>query len=303
MQAALPQKAIDYLHKAGQQAINRSAMKEAIAELTKGLELLRGLPEGEERDRQELELQVAIGVASLAARGQPAPETVRAYSRARQLSERLGETRQLLRVLSGLASHHGARAEIPAAQEAAAAMLQLARGRHDVAAQTVAHRTAGSPAIMAGQFTVARAELERVFALYDQLEHRSLAFLYGQDPWASAKAWLSWPLLAMGYPDQALAAHREGLARAEAIGHPNTLAQALFCGCAVRQLLRDRPSIAEFADALTRLSTEQDFPYWLAAATIFGGWALGEADRAVTKIQSGLTAYRETTARVWLPFS
>jgi predicted ATPase len=144
--------------------------------------------------------------------------------------------------------------------------------------------------------------VERVFALYDQFEHRSLAFLYGQDAWASAEAWLSWPLLAMGYPDQALACHRRALARATAMGHPNTLGQTLFCGCVIRQLLRDRRGVVELAEALTLLSTDQNFPYWLATATIFQGWASGEVDQAVVRIQSGLAAYRETTAQVWLPY-
>ncbi len=301
-QANLAERAIHYWHRAGQQAVEQSAMAEAVTQLSRGLELLLGLPESSERERQELEQQVTLGVALLAARGQPAAETGRAYTRARELSERLGETRQLLRVLYGLASHHGARAELPAAREAAETMLRLAREKHDIAAQIAAHRSAGSNAVIAGQFAAARAQLDRVLALYDPTEHQQLAFLYGQDPQASALAWLSWPLLAMGYPDQALACLGDGLARARNIAHPNTVAQALFCGCVVRQLLRDRSGVVEFAEALSLLSAEQGFPYWLAMATIFQGRELDEVGQAVTKIQSGLAAYRETEAQVWLPY-
>jgi predicted ATPase/class 3 adenylate cyclase len=301
-QANLAERAILYWHRAGQRAIEQSAMAEAVSQLSRGLELLLRLPESAGRDRQELEQQVTLGVALLAARGQPAAKTGRAYARARELSERLGETRHLLRVLSGLASHHGARGELPAAREAAETMLRLAREEHDVVAQIAAHRSAGSPALIAGQFGEARAQLERVLALYDPTEHHQLAFLYGQDPRASALAWLSWPLLATGYPDQALARLRDGLAHAREMAHPNTLAQALFCACVVRQLLRDRSGVVEFAEALSLLSAEQGFPYWLAMATIFQGCELDEADRSVTKIQSGLTAYRKTEAQVWLPY-
>jgi hypothetical protein len=61
-QAGLVERAIAYYARAGQRAIARSAMAEAIAQLTKGLELLTSLPDSDSRQRQELELQIALGV-------------------------------------------------------------------------------------------------------------------------------------------------------------------------------------------------------------------------------------------------
>jgi predicted ATPase len=304
-EAGLVGKAIEYWHKGGQLAIRRSMMAEAVALLDKGLEALQGLPEGEERDRQELELQVALGVALVAARGQPAPETGRAYTRARDLAQRLGETQALLRALYGLNSHHGSRADVASASEAAATLLRLAYDKHDVAAQTVGHRCAGVNAIWSGEFPAACAELERTLGLYDPVEHRQLAFVYGQDPWAGARAWLAWPLLATGHPVQALILHRESVARAREMGHPNTLAQTLYCGCVVRQLMRDRPGVVEMAEALIPLAKEQGFPYWLAMATILRGWALseaGETERGIAEVARGLTAFRATAAQLWMPY-
>ena len=69
----------------------RSAMAEAVAQLTKGLELLESLPGGPERQRSELDLQLALGQASIAAKGFAAPETGRAYARARELCLELGD--------------------------------------------------------------------------------------------------------------------------------------------------------------------------------------------------------------------
>jgi predicted ATPase len=45
-QAGLVEQAIAYYARAGQRAVARSAMAEAIAQLTKGLELLTSLPDG-----------------------------------------------------------------------------------------------------------------------------------------------------------------------------------------------------------------------------------------------------------------
>ena len=89
-QAGLVEKAVDYWHKAGRQAIARSAMVEAAAQLTQALELLAGLPAGPERDRKELDLQIALGAALIATKGWAAPEVERAYARARELCTERG---------------------------------------------------------------------------------------------------------------------------------------------------------------------------------------------------------------------
>ena len=49
-----------------QRAVERSANVEAIAHLTKGLELLKSTPDSAERGRLELDLQIAFGTALLA---------------------------------------------------------------------------------------------------------------------------------------------------------------------------------------------------------------------------------------------
>ena len=56
-EAGLIEQAVEYWQRAGQQALARSATAEAVAHL-KGLELLVGLPDGPERRRRELGLQL-----------------------------------------------------------------------------------------------------------------------------------------------------------------------------------------------------------------------------------------------------
>ena len=63
-EAGLIEQAIPYWQQAGQRAIQRSANVEAISHLTKGLELLKTLPDTPERTQQELTLQIALGAAA-----------------------------------------------------------------------------------------------------------------------------------------------------------------------------------------------------------------------------------------------
>jgi len=78
-------KAVKYLQIAGERAAARGAMVEAELHFADALELLGKLPTNVERDRRELELQLAVGPALIAVKGWAAPETERAYARARAL--------------------------------------------------------------------------------------------------------------------------------------------------------------------------------------------------------------------------
>ena len=69
--------------------------------LRKGLELLSSIPDENARQEQELELQITLGHALMAAKGLAAPEPGEAFARARQLCEHLARPQQLGMVLSG----------------------------------------------------------------------------------------------------------------------------------------------------------------------------------------------------------
>jgi len=62
-------KAVEYLGRAGARAAQQAAHSEAIGSFTKALELLQRLPDGASRDRQELDLQMALSESSFVAIG------------------------------------------------------------------------------------------------------------------------------------------------------------------------------------------------------------------------------------------
>ena len=73
-EAGLVEQAIPYWQQAGERATQRSAYVEAISHLTKGLEVLKTLPDTPERAQQELTLQLALSDALVAVKGYTAPE-------------------------------------------------------------------------------------------------------------------------------------------------------------------------------------------------------------------------------------
>ena len=304
-QAGLAEQAAAYWHKAGQRALARSATAEAVAQLSQGLEVLQRLPDGPERQRQEHGLQLVLGHALTAAKGYSAPETGRAFARARELCRQIGDTTQLFPVLFGQYVHHLVRAEPVPAREVAEEMLRLARQQDDTAAQVAAHRAVGSAFDDLGELSSARAHLEQALALYDPVAHRSLAFLYAQDPRVAGLCWLSRSLFALGYPEQSLARIREAWVAARELAHPHTVAHALGFRCNLCQLFQDRCGVEEQAEALITLGTEQSFPFWLALGTIYQGWALadgGQAEAGIARVCAGLAGYWATGAQHRSPY-
>jgi hypothetical protein len=124
-------RAVRYLEYAGKNACRRSAHTEAFTHFTRGLELLKTLPDTVERTRQELALHMALGTPLIATKGYSAPEVEHVYLRARDLSGCLGDTSRLFSVLGGLYAVYYGRAKFQTALQLAEQMLTLAQNEQN----------------------------------------------------------------------------------------------------------------------------------------------------------------------------
>jgi class 3 adenylate cyclase/predicted ATPase len=288
-EAGLGTQALEYWQRAGQRALERSAHVEAISHLTQGLEVLKGLPTTPERIQQELRLQLTLGIPLSATRGYAAPEVAHVYTRAQDLCQRMGETPQLIPALLGLWRFYLLRAELGKARELAEHCLLLAQRVDDPARGIVAYDALGATLFFLGDFAHARTHLERAVALYDPQKRRSHRAL--TDPGVSALSLLAGALWMLGYPEQARQRSTEALRLAEALAHPHILASALIIATHVSQFRQEVSATQARAEAVMTLATEQGFPFWLAEATIFVGWAQaaqGQGSEGITQIKRGL---------------
>jgi predicted ATPase len=219
--------AVVYWQQAGQRARARSANTEAIAHLTKGLEVLMLLPDTPEHTQHELELQLARGSALMDTKGYAAPEVAQAFARARALCQQVEDSRQLYPVLHGLGVFYIVRGELQTARELGEQLLGLAQSLHDPVFLVEAYRLLGEALFFLAHFATARTYFEQGLALCDPQQHRSHPFF---SRFAPRLACLFMPALALwvlGYPDQALTRSHEGLTLARALSHPFGLAYAL----------------------------------------------------------------------------
>ncbi len=304
-EAGLREQAIIYWQRAGERAIERSANLEAISHLTKGLEVLKTLPDTPERTQQEMILQTTLGRALIATKGQAAPEVEQAYTRARELCQQVGETPQLFPVLLGLWMFYVNRGELQTAHELGEHLLSLAQRVQDPALLLQAHRVLGVTLYLLGEFVPARAHLEQCITLYNPQKHRSHGFLYSFDPGMVGESYVAHILWYLGYPDQALKRSHYAFTLGREVSHPLSLALALDFAAILHQLRREGQAAQAQAEAAVTLSTEQGFPYWLAWGITLRGWALaeqGEVEEGIAQMRQGLAAYRATGAEVWRPY-
>jgi class 3 adenylate cyclase/tetratricopeptide (TPR) repeat protein len=200
--------AVRYWHRAGRDAIQRSAHREAIGHLTLGLEVLATLPDTAARQNQELDLRLALGPALISTKGYAASETEANYSRARELAERLGEVAKRFPVLRGLNLYHFVGGHARAALETSQELLRLAESEGDIGAYLFGHYSVGNNLLYLGQLEPAHRHLSEVMNHYDPEAHRSLALTYNVDVGVGTQGNDALCLWLLGYPDQALARGR-----------------------------------------------------------------------------------------------
>jgi class 3 adenylate cyclase/predicted ATPase len=294
------EKAIEYLHLAGQQAVQRSANAEAITHLTTALELLKSVPDTPERAQRELMLQIALGPPLIATKGYGVLEVEHAYIRARELCRQVGETPQLFPALLGLSVFHMVRAEYQTARELGEQCLSLAQRVQDPALITGTYSMLGMILYNLGEFPLARAHAEQGIALYDPQQPRSwLDHGVGCLSSAASALWL------LGYPDQALKRSDEMLTLAQELSHPSSLGFALHFAAGLRQFRREAQAAQARAEATIALSTAQGLPSWLANGTALRGWALatqGQGEAGIAQLRQGLAAHRATGEEVARPY-
>jgi class 3 adenylate cyclase/tetratricopeptide (TPR) repeat protein len=270
-------KAVEYLSRTAARAAQQVAHSEAIGYFTRALELLPRLPDGADRDSQELDLQMALSWSSFVVRGPRTPQRESALVRARELCERLGDNAKLMEALLGLAHLHVNRRDFDLARELAEGVLAMAQQAETPGMLAGAHTVLGILRFATGRFPAARKHFERAVELSASGPSRDYVAYFAQN----APNILIATLVILGYPSTPLSRAHELLAAARRSSDPNSIATALFSYGIHHVLLRDTRMVEERADELLSISTEHDLPvYYLIAAIFFRGWTMAAAERA-----------------------
>jgi tetratricopeptide (TPR) repeat protein len=284
------EKAVEYLDRAGQQAMMRGALKEAELSLKQAIATLSTIPETLERAQREFDLQSRLQFLLSLTSGYATAETAEATRRLRELGEKSGNPAQLFSALLGLWSPAYGRGELTAMQQIGDQMLEIAEGIGSSDVLTVAHMSQGFSRAVRGDFIGAAKHFEASIASYKEDEFSTFTV----DPHVGALYGLGLASQALGLADRGRAQIHDAISLAERLKKPVSLIYALVGACFFYEILREPGKAQEAAERLFALASTQQIPDQVAYAAVFRGWAMaeqGRTDEGIALIRAGLEHY------------
>ncbi|WP_213288773.1 adenylate/guanylate cyclase domain-containing protein [Bradyrhizobium sp. sGM-13] len=303
-EAGLDGVALDWWLKAGQQALKRSAYTEASAHLGKAVAIADGLPADPGRTMNRLHLQITYSRALRGNLGHSAPQTVAAWTRARQFAADINDPVELAPIYSGLFNACLTHGEIAPMWELADATMNAANRRPDSpVAAVVAHWTNGTTCWFGGDYMNARTHLEQALAAYGAEPNLETFRASTLDlPFVIMRflALVLWPI---GQIDRArrLAAEavrssgeKRALSQANALVH-----KAVFDGLCGGPLQQTETILA------LALARDHTMPLYVAAGTYLTGlakWRAGDRETGLAEMRRGWTLLHENDCYLCEPF-
>jgi len=286
----------------------RSGFVEAIAQLEEALRLCTSQAPTPDRLSLELRVHLALGGIYAEHRGFSSAECGHAYTRALDLCRQLGDPTRIFAALSGVGSFEITRGNLPRSRALGEECLRLAAQQTSKPPFVMGHLLVGGTMFLSGQFAASRGHLEKGIRLYeeDRSSRKGKQVLYVQDQKATGLCYLGLGLTIMGHLDAGLAAAREGVNHARALGAIHAMNFSLCYLAGVYHLRRDAAEALQCATESLELAREQGFATWRGASQIVRGHALmclGSIDEGFAEIEAGVNAHSDIDAISYRTFS
>src|SRR5262249_5179453 len=144
-------------------------------------------------------------------KGYASPDTKASFDQARLYIERavaLGEPPEdpllLFAVIYGFWVGNYVAFNGDALRDLAVRFLAIAEQQGPTVPLMIGHRLMGTSLMCTGGIAESRKHYDQAIALYDPVQHRSLAMRFGQDIGVVVLCYRSWTLWLLGYPEAAL---------------------------------------------------------------------------------------------------
>lgn len=304
-EAGLIGSAAVYWNRAGELALRRSAVREAMTHFSTALHMIDGLSEGPERNRRELNTRLGLGTALNIARGSAHPDVAGNYSRAIELGRGLGDSKELFRALWGSWYTTQVTGRCEQALGLGAELVELAERLGDPDLMLEAYHSRWASSHTLGLNAATLADTERGMALYEPGRHHVHAYDYGgHDTGVCARAHSAVTLWLTGFPDRAERMSVAALELGGRLNHPPSLAHAAWWSAALRQLLRQPEPCRELAELAVRIAREQGSEIFVMCPLLIG-WSVfraGESGEGLRLMEQAVESSRRWTRRFYYDY-
>ncbi len=287
--------AADAWQLAGQRAMQRSEIREAIGHIENAADALKRLASSSTHSEQEIAILTQLGWGYLITRGFPAPELERVYVRASELS--VGSDSPLTgAALVGLWAYHFKSANFDRGITVAAELCRYAETKGSRTYRQWGLLASGITFFVGGRTRESRESLEHANDLYRPERDNPRALGLPLDPRTVAWSAQSLSLWSRGRPETACAVSRDAVSHARSVGHAFSVGWALAHAAFCHLLAGESGTSRELATELIGFAREQSFPVFSGFAHVFRGGALadqGENARAIIEMRHGSKLTRD----------
>ena len=273
-EAGLAGLACDYRMRAGDRAVSRSAYQEATAHFSAGLKLADALSDQTDRMRRQLDFLLKLGPALMPLRGMQSAEVEDIYRRASEISDRLADGIGSYKAKWGLWLNANLRRKTALARERAGELVTIAERSGDGDLLLEAYHCRWSTAFFSGYVAAALDDSRIGVETYDMPRHRHLGLAFGgHDPGVCAHVVHAHAVQLSGNPERAQESAAQGLALAEMLDHPFSLAHALHNNSIDVQLIGDRDATFAAAQRAAVLAQKFGLLTYVGSSLLLTGWA------------------------------
>ena len=276
--------AIEWWGNAGDEALRRSAFKEAIAHLGKAIamadEAERQNPGREARDRdlseRRLRLHTDYGHAAMWSKGFAADEMSAAYARASKFARPAEEAAPRFVAYYGECLRSFMRGEHRQAHAEAEAFVREAEAEGRPMETGVARRVLGFVSLLLGDLQEARKALDRALGDYVHDRDRDALFRFGNDTRVSATNFLALTEWHLGEFERARRLIDESARCANELGHPASVASALFFKTVIESRRGDERAAHATVELLRAVTHEHNLKTYADLGEVYANWAHGK---------------------------
>jgi tetratricopeptide (TPR) repeat protein len=298
--------AIPWWQKAGELAVGRVALQEAVAHLQKGLALIEQLPPSSERDGLELAIREPLNAAWTGLRGWAAAEVTVNAAAILELAKGQGKSQTLGVGLWAIWVNTITQGRVADSLEWAQRLLAEGDQAGDIDLQIFGHGAAMISHFYTGQLLEAQEHGNRVLALYDpqhasrwmQVTANDFRTLVGI--WSCQWTWM------LGYPDQAVQLSDEKDAHARRLGHAFNLAFALTLGAYAFDYRCEPERLLERIAEADRLEREHSVPFMnqVMVPQVEGLARLrsGQLPEAISSLRRGIDNWNKSGGHSRVPY-
>ena len=304
-EAKQPEKAIPLWQRAGNLALRRMALIEAIAHLNKGLNLIAVLPPSAEREGMELDLRTSLGTAWTALKGWPAQEVWDSLHPAVKLANSLRRGDALAQVLYGHWAFVLVRGRSGESLRWVRQILAAAELYPDSDLFIVGQWAAAVSYFYLGEFDNSREHADRALALYSEERHGHLQGIFNRDVKTAVMIYTPLSAWLLGFPEQAVQIDVARDAHARRLGHPLDLGFALIMGALLLEFRREPEEMFSRLNEAEAIGSESSLPFLTMMVPLYSAAALlcqGKIAEGTLLGKASLAAWRATGMESAVPW-